>query len=141
MSSTNLPREALDRLLSTDAPFAEHYGFVVESYDDDGNARIRLPYDARHIRPGGTISGPAMFALADFSLYIAVLAVIGPVELAVTTNMTIDFLRKPAERDLIASVQLLKCGKRLAVGKVDIRAEGETDLCAHVTGTYSIPPR
>jgi len=141
MSSKLLPREALDRVLSTDAPFAEHYGFVVEEYDDDGNARIRLPYDGRHIRPGGTIAGPAMFALADFSLYIAVLAVIGPVELAVTTNMTIDFLRKPADRDLIAEVRLLKVGKRLAVGQIEIRAEGDDFLCANVTGTYSIPPR
>ena len=82
-----------------------------------------------------------MFALADFGMYVAVMGAIGPVALAVTTNMTIDFLRKPAERDLIADVRLIKLGKRLAIGRVEIRAEGEDDMCAHVTGTYSIPPQ
>lgn len=135
-----LPREELDRILATDAPFSEHYGFIVEDYSA-GTARVRLPYDVRHIRPGGTISGPSMFALADFAMYVAVLGAIGPEAMTVTTNMTIDFLRKPADTDLIAEVQLLKLGKRLAVGRIDIRAEGEADLCAHVTGTYSIPPR
>lgn len=140
MPTEALPRDALDRILAHEAPFAEHYGFVVEEYES-GTARVRLPYDDRHIRPGGTIAGPAMFALADFALYIAVMAAVGPVALAVTTNMTIDFLRKPAQSDLIADVALLKLGKRLAVGRVDIRSDGEVELCAHVTGTYSIPPR
>ncbi|MBO6863942.1 MAG: PaaI family thioesterase [Alphaproteobacteria bacterium] len=140
MPSELLPREELDRILATEAPFSAHYGFVVEDYSA-GTARVRLPYDDRHIRPGGTISGPSMFALADFAMYIAVMGAIGPQALAVTTNMSIDFLRKPADADLIAEVQLLKLGKRLAVGRIDIRAEGDRDLCAHVTGTYSIPPR
>lgn len=139
MASDKLSRAQLEDVLSNGAPFAAHYGFIVEEYAP-GSARVRLPYDERHTRPGGTISGPSMFALADFSLYIAVMAAIGPVALAVTTNMTIDFLRKPAERDLIADVQLLKLGKRLAVGRVDLRGEGDDFLCAHVTGTYSIPP-
>ncbi|MDW3207275.1 MAG: PaaI family thioesterase [Alphaproteobacteria bacterium] len=140
MPSEMLPRAELDRILATEAPFSEHYGFVVEDYSA-GTARVRLPYDDRHIRPGGTISGPSMFALADFAMYIAVMGAIGPQALAVTTNMSIDFLRKPAEADLIAEVELLKLGKRLAVGRIDIRAEGDSELCAHVTGTYSIPPR
>lgn len=140
MPSDMLPREELDRILNTDAPFSAHYGFVVEDYDA-GTARVRLPYDDKHIRPGGTISGPTMFALADFSMYIAVMGAIGPKALAVTTNMSIDFLRKPAEADLICEVRLIKLGKRLAVGQIEIRAEGDADMCAHVTGTYSIPPR
>jgi uncharacterized protein (TIGR00369 family) len=140
MPTDVLPREELDRILADEAPFAAHYGFIVEEYDH-GTARVRLPYDDRHIRPGGTISGPAMFALAVFSLYVAVMAAVGPLHLAVTTNMTVDFLRKPEKRDLIAHVALLKLGKRLAVGRVDIRSDGETELCAHMTGTYSIPPR
>ena len=140
MPSDKLSRAELDHILNTDAPFSAHYGFVVEDFGS-GTATIRLPYDACHTRPGGTISGPAMFALADFGMYIAVMGAIGPVALAVTTNMTIDFLRKPADRDLIADVSLIKQGKRLMVGRVEIRADGEDDLCAPVTGTYSVPPQ
>lgn len=134
-----LTREQLDAILSTQAPFTAHYGFTVESFGG-GEALVRLPYDVKHIRPGGTISGPAMFALADFGLYVAVMGAVGPVPLAVTTNITIDFLRKPSETDLMGAVTLIKLGKRLAVGRVDIYAHGDTQLCAHVTGTYSIPP-
>ncbi|MGO9008356.1 MAG: PaaI family thioesterase [Beijerinckiaceae bacterium] len=102
-------------------------------------ARMRLVYHPRHLRPGGTISGPAMFSLADVALYAAVLAQIGPVALAVTTNLSINFLRKPEPRDLIGEARLLKLGKRLAVGEVLIFSEAGEDLVAHATGTYSIP--
>jgi uncharacterized protein (TIGR00369 family) len=91
------------------------------------------------IRPGGTVSGPTMFMLADTALYIAVLASIGPKALAVTTNMSINFLRKPAVKDLIADCRLLKLGTRLAVGEVAIYSDGEAEPVAHATGTYSIP--
>jgi uncharacterized protein (TIGR00369 family) len=104
-------------------------------------ARMRMSYAERHLRPGGTISGPSMFALADLALYVAVLAQIGPVGLAVTTNLNINFLSKPAQRDLIGECRLLKLGKRLAVGEVLLFSEGETEPVAHATGTYSIPPR
>jgi uncharacterized protein (TIGR00369 family) len=104
-------------------------------------ARVRLIYHDRHLRPGGTISGPSLFTLADFSLYVAILAQIGPVGLAVTTNMNINFLRKPKPRDLIGEARLMKLGKRLAVGEIAIYSAGETDLVAHATGAYSIPPR
>ena len=102
-------------------------------------ARMRLLYSERHLRPGGTISGPSMFSLADVALYVAILAQIGKVGLAVTTNLNINFLRKPPPRDLIGEAKLIKLGKRLAVGEVSIRSEGEDDLVAHATGTYSIP--
>jgi uncharacterized protein (TIGR00369 family) len=104
-------------------------------------ARLRLNFDPRHLRPGGTISGPSMFALADLALYVAILAQIGPVGLAVTTNMNINFLRKPAPRDIVGEARLIKLGKRLAVGEVAIFSSGESELVAHATGTYSIPPR
>jgi uncharacterized protein (TIGR00369 family) len=104
------------------------------------SARVRLVYDERHLRPGGTLSGPSMFGLCDVSLYIAILAQIGPVALAVTTNLNINFLRRPAPRDLVAECRLLKLGKRLAVGEVTIFSDGEEEPVAHVTGTYSIPP-
>ena len=91
--------------------------------------------------PGGTISGPTMMGLTDFAMYVAILASIGPVPLAVTTNLNINFLRKPAPRDLIAEARLIKLGKRLAVGEVEIYCDGEDEMVAHATATYSIPPR
>lgn len=106
----------------------------------DRYAKVRMLYHEKHLRPGGTISGPSMFALADFSLYCAILASIGPVALAVTTNVTINFLRKPGPGDLICECRLIKLGRRLAVGEALIAAEGEEELAAHATGTYSIPP-
>jgi uncharacterized protein (TIGR00369 family) len=105
-----------------------------------GGCRVRRKFNERSLRPGGTISGPTMMGLTDFSMYVAILASIGPVPLAVTTNLNINFLRKPAARDLIAEVKLIKLGKRLAVGEVEIYCEGEEDMVAHATATYSIPP-
>jgi uncharacterized protein (TIGR00369 family) len=104
-------------------------------------ARLRCFYRPEHLRPGGTISGPTMMTLADLALYVAILASIGPVALAVTTHLSINFLQKPEPKDLIAECRLIKLGKRLAVGEVALRSEGETEMCAHATGTYSIPPR
>ena len=85
---------------------------------EHGRARVRLAYSDKFIRPGGTISGPTMMMLADFALYLAVLSAIGPVALAVTINFNINFLRRPAPRDLIADARMLKLGKRLAVMEV-----------------------
>lgn len=104
-------------------------------------ARVRMDYHERHIRPGGTISGPSMMGLADLGLYVAILAHIGPVALAVTTNLSFNFLRKPEREALVAECRLLKLGKRLAVGEVAIRSTRSTDIVCHATGTYSIPDR
>jgi uncharacterized protein (TIGR00369 family) len=104
-------------------------------------ARMRMEYHERHLRPGGTISGPAMMALADLALYAAILAHIGPVALAVTTSLNFNFLRKPEPRALIADCRLLKLGKRLAVGDVSIYSQGSPEVVCHATGTYSIPDR
>jgi len=81
-----------------------------------------------------------MMAVADFTMYVAVLSAVGWVPLAVTTNLNINFLKKPAARDLLAEARLIKLGKRLVVGEVTIRSDGEEDLVAHVTSTYSVPP-
>lgn len=105
------------------------------------SARMRMDYHERHLRPGGTISGPAMMALADLALYAAILAHVGPVALAVTTNLSFNFLRKPEPRALIGECRLLKLGKRLAVGEVSIFSQGSADVVCHATGTYSIPDR
>ncbi|MGV6813358.1 MAG: PaaI family thioesterase [Brevirhabdus sp.] len=103
---------------------------------------MRLLVSDRHLRPGGTVSGPSMFALADVSIYLATLAMIGPQALAVTTNLSMDFMRKPvAGRDLIAKARLLKLGRTLAVGDVLVYSEGNDDPVARASMTYSIPPR
>jgi uncharacterized protein (TIGR00369 family) len=131
----------LDRLLSAEFSQAYHpqSGLVIEEAWH-GGARVRQRYRDDLVRPGGTISGPTMMALADFAMYCAVLAAIGPVPLAVTINLSINFLRRPASRDLVAEARLLKLGKRLGVGEVTIFSEGVDEAVAHVTATYSIPP-
>ena len=103
---------------------------------------LRLKVGDRHLRPGGTVSGPSMFALADVAVYLAVLAMIGPQALAVTTGGSIDFIRKPAAGvDLIAECRLLKLGRVLAVGDVLIRPKGHDEPVARASLTYSIPPK
>jgi uncharacterized protein (TIGR00369 family) len=105
------------------------------------SATLRLAYHPKHLRPGGTISGPTMFGVCDAALYVAILNEIGPVAHAVTTSASINFLRKPAPVDLIGKARLIKLGKRLAVGEVAIYSDGESEMVAHATGTYSIPAR
>ncbi len=103
-------------------------------------ATIRYPINESSLRPGGTVSGPVMMAAADVALYVALLAQIGIVPLAVTTNLNMSFLRKPSpDKDLIVMVKLLKVGRLLATGEVRIYSEGHDDLVAHATGTYAIP--
>ena len=109
---------------------------------DEAVLEVQLNVEARHLRPGGTVSGPSMFALADVAMYLAILARIGPVALAVTTNCSIDFMRKPeAGRALIAQARVLKLGRALAVGDVLISSEGSTAPVARAGLTYSIPPK
>jgi len=113
---------------------------VVEDSGEWG-ARLRLPVTKAHGRPGGTVSGPALMGLADGAAWLAVLAQIGPVALAVTTSLHIDFLRKPPLVDMVAEGRLLKLGKSLGVVDVSIRAEDADELVAKAQVTYSIPPR
>ncbi|MBB1486512.1 PaaI family thioesterase [Oceanospirillum sediminis] len=120
--------------------FPQHIGHVVRLGKNTADMRLDVSDD--HLRPGGTVSGPTMMALADVCLYVAILAQIGPVALAVTTSLNINFLRKPVpEKAILAQARLLKLGKRLAVGEISIFSEGEEEPVAHVTATYSIPPR
>ena len=107
----------------------------------DSEATLRHSVGFEQLRPGGTVSGPVMMELADCALYVALLAEIGIVPLAVTTSLSINFMRKPAaDRDLIGVCKLLKVGKTLAVGEVSIYSEGMDAPVAHATGTYAIPP-
>ena len=132
--------EQLERFLAIQFPQVFHpaSGLRIEQVWH-GGGRVRQAYQPQFIRPGGTISGPTMMALADFAMYVGVLASIGPVPLAVTINLNINFLRKPEARDLIAECRLLKLGKRLVVGEVTILSDGWEEPVAHVTSTYSIP--
>ena len=103
---------------------------------------VRLLVGEKHLRPGGTVSGPSIFALADVSVYLAILAMIGPEALAVTTNSSLDFMRKPASgRDLVARCRLLKLGRVLAVGDVLVFSDGDVAPVARASMTYSIPPK
>lgn len=106
------------------------------------SAVVKQRIGADELRPGGTVSGPVLMGVADLALYVALLGEIGIVPLAVTTNLTINFLRKPsAHRSIIGASRLIKVGKVLAVGEVDIFSEGAGDIVAHAVGTYSIPQR
>jgi uncharacterized protein (TIGR00369 family) len=132
--------DEIGKLLSAEFPqaFYAGCGLSIERVGY-GDIQVRRAYHEEHLRPGGTISGPTMMELADFAMYVAVFSAVGPQPLAVTTSLTINFLRKPAAADLIADAKLMKIGKRLVVGEVTIRSAGQADPVAHVTSTYSIP--
>ena len=132
--------EAIDTLLAKEFPqaFFPGSGLSIEKVEY-GDIRVRKAFHEDHLRPGGTISGPTMMELADFAMYVAIFSAIGPQTLAVTTNLNINFLRKPGQADLIADAKLMKVGKRLAVGEVWLYSDGQDEPVAHVTSTYSIP--
>lgn len=103
-------------------------------------ATVRHPIGAGELRPGGTVSGPVLMFVADVALYVAILGEIGIVPLTVTTSLNINFLRKPSgDRAIVGVCKLLKLGKSLAVGEVNLYSEGNAEPVAHVVGTYSIP--
>jgi uncharacterized protein (TIGR00369 family) len=130
--------EDLHRFLREEFPQAPP-GITVELLKDDF-IRVRQKTAERHLRPGGTISGPTLMAMVDCGFYLLLLGRLGPVALAVTTNLNINFMRKPEPADLIGEGRLLKLGKALAVGDFTIWSEGKADPVAHATVTYSIPP-
>jgi uncharacterized protein (TIGR00369 family) len=131
----------VDRLIDQHFPEMHHGGRVLftEALTDDG-AIIRLKDHPKNLRPGGTVSGPAMFTLADCGVYVAILSLLGDDGLqAVTTNMTLNFIRRPQPGDLLGEVKLIKTGKRLIVSEVLIRSAASGDLVAHVVATYARP--
>lgn len=108
----------------------------------NGGATVSHRIGHSELRPGGTVSGPALMSIADVALYVAILGEIGIVPMAVTTSLTINFLRKPsADKSIVGVCKLIKVGKSLVVGEVYLYSEGSSDAVAHVVGTYSIPPR
>jgi len=129
-------KEQLTDFLATEFPQTKC------TVEEVGNrsAVLRHPIGFEELRPGGTVSGPVLMAVADVALYVAILGEIGLVPLAVTTNLNINFLRKPSsEQDIIARCSLIKVGKNLIVGEVSLYSDGFEEPVAHVTGTYSIP--
>jgi uncharacterized protein (TIGR00369 family) len=119
-----------------------HAGGRVFSIEAVGerSACVRMRHHERMLRPGGTVSGVAMFSLADFSVYVAIIATLGEAGIAaVTTNLNINFLSKPAARDMTASVSLIRLGRRLAVGEARLYSEGQSDMAAHAIATYALP--
>ncbi|MEI6593387.1 MAG: PaaI family thioesterase [Holophagaceae bacterium] len=130
-------KEALAAFLASEFPQNK---CTIESVGKD-TATVRHPIGIAELRPGGTVSGPVMMFVADVALYVAILGRIGIVPLAVTTSLTINFLRKPsADADILGVCTLLKVGRTLAIGEVAIYSEGNPDPVAHAVGTYAIPP-
>lgn len=136
---SRITREAFEELGRSGVPLAVMLDFQVVRLES-GSASVRMPFHENTLRPGGTISGPALVALADYTMYAVVLSAIGQVELAVTTNLNVNFLRRPEPTDIIAEGTLLKLGRRLAVCEIALYSPATDELVAHVTGTYSIPP-
>lgn len=138
MSGSVLTVEGFEDLLATHMPQVARAGIRVAAMGA-GSCILRVAPADDMIRAGGTLSGPSMFALADLALYGAVLSRIGAVPLAVTSQMSINFLRKPPVKPLIAESRLLRLGKRSAYGEILIFSEGQADPVAHATGSYAIP--
>ena len=129
--------EAFNSIINSELPLAAETGVYLRQIEP-GKAEMVLPYSDRLIRPGGTIAGPFMMLLADVCMYAVALSRLGEVKLAVTTSLNINFVRKPANTDLVGVGTVIKMGKRLAVLEVSIYSDD--DIVAHATGTYSIPP-
>lgn len=137
--SLQMDEAALTEFLAREFPQVAE-DFRVEAVEPNF-VRVRLLVADRHMRPGNTVSGPSMFALADVSVYLAVLAMIGAEALSVTTSVSMDFMRKPGPCDMIAEARLLKLGRVLAVGDVLLYSEGQEPPVARASMTYSVPPR
>ncbi len=131
--------EQLHELIEREFPQVEGH-FDVEAVHADG-VTVRMFIDDSHLRPGGTVSGPSMFSLADCAFYMATLSMVGPEAMMVTTNCSIDFMRKPAPGDLIARARILKLGKTLSVGDVLIYSVGVDVPVARASLTYALPPK
>lgn len=139
MEEAKVSAEELAEMARENVPLMGSLAMQVESVLP-GEVTVRVPYRDEFVRPGGTISGPVMMAVADFAMWGVVLSLIGRVDLAVTTNLSINFLRRPGPGDVVAKARILKLGQRLAVGEVRLHSGEDDDLVAHVTCTYSIPP-
>ena len=134
-----LSAEQVQALIRQGVPMAEDIALCIDRLDAD-HALARVPFQARLVRPGGTLSGPTIMALADAAMYAVVLGRLGRVEMAVTANLNINFLSRPQPVDLLAEARILRLTRRQAVCEVALYTQGcEQDMVAHVTGTYALP--
>jgi uncharacterized protein (TIGR00369 family) len=131
--------DELHALIEAEFPQIRGKFDVLEMHED--GVTVQMHINEQNLRPGGTVSGPAMFSLADCAYYLATLAMIGPEALTVTTSCSIDFMRKPAPGDLVARARVLKLGKTLSVGDVMIYSLGRDELVSRASVTYAIPPK
>lgn len=129
-----------DQIIQEELEWARDMGMRTDRIGE-GEASLRLPFNSKTVRPGGTISGPAMMALCDVCMYAVIMSAIGREDMAVTTNFNINFMQLPAPRDLIAEGRIMKLGKRLAVMEVTVHSDGHDDPVAHTTATFSLPPK
>jgi uncharacterized protein (TIGR00369 family) len=127
-----------NEILAASLPIAAAWGMETVEIGV-GHAIVRIAYDQAFLRPGGTIGGPVLMGLADVAMYAAVLGAIGPEPLAVTSSLSINFLTKPTQAGLRAIARILRLGKRLAVGEVELFSEGSDAMVAHVVATYALP--
>jgi uncharacterized protein (TIGR00369 family) len=140
MTAARMTVAELDAFLRTELPQMFNYDDLTIEHADGESCLLRQRFRESMLRPGGTVSGPTLMVLADFAMYVVLLSAIGPVGLAVTTNLNINFLRRGAPgQGVLAAARLLKLGKRLAVGEVNLLSGTSPDPIAHVTSTYSIP--
>ena len=140
MAIAKMSVKDLEAFLLAEFPQAFLSGDISIESADGTTCLLRQRYSDQMLRPGGTVSGPTLMALADCAMYVVLLSAIGPVGLAVTVNLNINFLRKGAPgQDVLAAARLLKLGKRLAVGEVSLLSGTLPDPIAHATSTYSIP--
>lgn len=134
-----MTRAELDGYVREVFPEAGKYGWHVHTLKP-GEVSVTMRITDKDLRPGGTISGPTMFTLADVTAYLLILGHVGKVALAVTTSLNINFLNKPPLGDLVARGSLIKLGKRLAICEIHIHSQVDETLVAQATATYSIPP-
>jgi uncharacterized protein (TIGR00369 family) len=140
MAAAKMGVAELENFLRAEFPKSLGSGDITIESADGETCLLRQRYNDNMLRPGGTVSGPTLMALADCAMYVVLLSAIGPVGLAVTTNLNINFLRKgEAGQDVLAAARIMKLGKRLAVGEVTLMSGASPDPIAHVTATYSIP--
>lgn len=128
----------IQHIIRTGLPAAEETDLRIEAVTPD-QVTARYPFRPSMVRPGGTLSGPTMMGLADAAMYAAIMARLGRVEMAVTSNLNINFLSKPGQADLLAHARVLRMGARLAFLEVELYSEGSADMVAHVTGSYALP--
>ncbi|MCH8543510.1 MAG: PaaI family thioesterase [Alcanivorax sp.] len=133
-----LSAEEVEQIIYSGLPAVAGLGLKVEQAGER-RSRLRQPFNENMIRPGGTLSGPTMMGLADAAMYAAILGALGRLEMAVTQNLNINFLRRPAQRDLLAECRIIRLGRRSVVLEVTLFSDGDEEPVAHVTGIYALP--